>query len=129
MESMNFKFGIFGAEPWSENMREEIERKLNITAVDIYGLSEVMGPGVAIECHEAKQGLHVFEDHFIPEIVDPNTLDPLAPWRHRGIGIYVADQGGVSGYPLSDTGYYLAQSPAVRMWPHPHTNEPGYWSQ
>jgi len=77
MESMNFKFGIFGAEPWSENMREEIERKLNITAVDIYGLSEVMGPGVAIECHEAKQGLHVFEDHFIPEIVDPNTLDPL----------------------------------------------------
>jgi phenylacetate-CoA ligase len=75
--SLNFKFGIFGAEPWSEKMRGEIERKLNLTAVDIYGLSEVMGPGVAIECHEAKKGLHVFEDHFIPEIVDPNTLEPL----------------------------------------------------
>jgi phenylacetate-CoA ligase len=75
--SLNFKFGIFGAEPWSEKMREEIERKLNLTAVDIYGLSEVMGPGVAIECHEAKKGLHVFEDHFIPEIVDPKTLEPL----------------------------------------------------
>jgi phenylacetate-CoA ligase len=75
--SLSFKFGIFGAEPWSEKMREEIERKLNLTAVDIYGLSEVMGPGVAIECHEAKKGLHVFEDHFIPEIVDPKTLEPL----------------------------------------------------
>jgi len=76
-ESLRFKFGIFGAEPWSEKMRGEIERKLNLTAVDIYGLSEVMGPGVAIECHEAKNGLHVFEDHFIAEIVDPETLEPL----------------------------------------------------
>jgi phenylacetate-CoA ligase len=58
-------------------MREEIERKLNLTAVDIYGLSEVMGPGVAIECYEEKKGLHIFEDHFIPEIVDPKTLEPL----------------------------------------------------
>ncbi|MBW2567765.1 MAG: phenylacetate--CoA ligase [Deltaproteobacteria bacterium] len=74
---LKFKFGIFGAEPWSENMRQEIERKLNIIAVDIYGLSEVMGPGVAIECHEAKQGLHIFEDHFIPEVIDPDTGDVL----------------------------------------------------
>ena len=76
-DSLTFKFGIFGAEPWSEKMREEIERKLNLTAVDIYGLSEVMGPGVAIECYEEKKGLHIFEDHFIPEIVDPKTLEPL----------------------------------------------------
>lgn len=76
-KSLKFKFGIFGAEPWSEQMRQEIERKLNLVAVDIYGLSEVMGPGVAIECHEAKKGLHVFEDHFIPEIVDPKTLEPV----------------------------------------------------
>ncbi|MDL2321464.1 phenylacetate--CoA ligase [Desulfosarcina sp. OttesenSCG-928-B08] len=73
----SFKFGIFGAEPWSEQMRREIERKLNIKAMDIYGLSEVMGPGVAIECHEARAGLHIFEDHFIAEIVDPKTLEPL----------------------------------------------------
>jgi phenylacetate-CoA ligase len=69
----HFRFGIFGAEPWSEDMRQEIERKLNLSAIDIYGLSEVIGPGVSIECHEAKKGLHIFEDHFIPEIIDPNT--------------------------------------------------------
>jgi phenylacetate-CoA ligase len=77
-EDLKFKFGIFGAEPWSENMREDIERKLHLTAVDIYGLSEVIGPGVAIECYEAKNGLHIFEDHFIPEIIDPATGEVLA---------------------------------------------------
>ena len=71
--NFNFRAGIFGAEPWSEAMRQEIERKLHLSAVDIYGLSEVMGPGVAIECQEAKNGLHVFEDHFIPEIINPET--------------------------------------------------------
>jgi phenylacetate-CoA ligase len=78
-KDLSFKFGIFGAEPWSENMRQEIERKLNLTAVDIYGLSEVIGPGVAIECHEAKKGLHIFEDHFLPEIIDPATGEVLQP--------------------------------------------------
>ncbi len=82
-DDLNFKFGIFGAEPWSENMREEIESKLNLTAVDIYGLSEVMGPGVAIECHEAKNGLHIFEDHFIAEIIDPETGEVL-PYGETG---------------------------------------------
>jgi phenylacetate-CoA ligase len=81
--NLQFKYGIFGAEPWSENMRREIENKLNITAVDIYGLSEVMGPGVAIECHEAKNGLHIFEDHFIPEIIDPQTGEVL-PYGETG---------------------------------------------
>jgi len=80
---LKFKYGIFGAEPWSETMREEIERKLNLVAVDIYGLSEIMGPGVSIECHEAKKGLHVFEDHFIPEIINPETLEPL-PYGETG---------------------------------------------
>ena len=80
---LSFKFGIFGAEPWSENMRQEIERKLNITAVDIYGLSEVIGPGVAIECHEAKKGLHIFEDHFLAEIIDPATGEVL-PYGKTG---------------------------------------------
>lgn len=76
-KDLKFKYGIFGAEPWSENMRGELERKLYLVAVDIYGLSEVMGPGVAMECHEAKKGLHVFEDHFIPEIIDPDTEEVL----------------------------------------------------
>ncbi len=70
---LKFRAGIFGAEPWSENMRQELEAKLHLSAVDIYGLSEVMGPGVAIECHEAKNGLHIFEDHFIAEVIDPET--------------------------------------------------------
>jgi phenylacetate-CoA ligase len=74
---LKFKAGIFGAEPWSERMRQEIERKLNLKAMDVYGLSEVMGPGVAIECIEAQNGLHVFEDHFIPEIIHPQTGEPL----------------------------------------------------
>jgi phenylacetate-CoA ligase len=82
-KDLKFKYGIFGAEPWSETMRDEIERKLDLIAVDIYGLSEVMGPGVSIECHEAKNGLHIFEDHFIPEIIDPETLEPL-PYGDTG---------------------------------------------
>ncbi|KKM09040.1 phenylacetate--CoA ligase [Clostridiales bacterium PH28_bin88] len=70
------KCGIFGAEPWTENMRREIEKKLGISAVDIYGLSEIIGPGVSIECQH-KAGLHVWEDHFIPEIIDPVTGETL----------------------------------------------------
>ncbi len=80
---LRFKYGIFGAEPWSEKMRDEIQSKLDITAVDIYGLSEVIGPGVAVECHEAQSGLHIFEDHFIPEIIDPETGAVLPP-GHTG---------------------------------------------
>ncbi|MGP8051642.1 MAG: phenylacetate--CoA ligase family protein [Desulfobaccales bacterium] len=68
------RIGIFGAEPWTEGMRQEIEKRLHLDALDIYGLSEILGPGVAIECVEAKSGLHIFEDHFLPEIIDPATL-------------------------------------------------------
>ncbi len=77
IESLKLKAGVFGAEPWTENMRTEIEEKLNIDAVDIYGLSEIMGPGVAVECLEAKKGLHLFEDHFLPEVINPDTLQPV----------------------------------------------------
>ena len=81
-ETLKIKVGIFGAEPWSENIRKEIEKKLKIKAYDIYGLSEIMGPGVAIEC-ECQDGLHVWEDHFIPEIIDPVTLKVL-PYGEQG---------------------------------------------
>lgn len=73
IKNSRLKVGIFGAEPWSEAMRKEIEAKLGLDAIDIYGLSEIMGPGVAIECIEAKNGLHIWEDHFIPEIINPET--------------------------------------------------------
>lgn len=76
--SLKLKVGIFGAEPWSEEMRKEIESKLKIKAIDIYGLSEIVGPGVSCECvHQC--GMHVNEDHFLPEIIDPETLQPVAP--------------------------------------------------
>jgi phenylacetate-CoA ligase len=73
----SLRVGIFGAEPWTEGMREEIEHRMGLTAVDIYGLSEVIGPGVAQECIETKDGLTIWEDHFYPEIVDPATGEPV----------------------------------------------------
>ncbi len=82
LKSMNLKSGCFGAEPWSENMRKEIEAKYGIDAFDIYGLTEITGPGVAFEC-EAKDGLHVNEDLFYPEIIDPESGRPL-PYGEKG---------------------------------------------
>ncbi len=73
----SLKFGIFGAEPWSEEMRKLLEESFNIKACDIYGLSEVMGPGVAMECHESQYGLHIAEDHVIVEVINPDTLEPV----------------------------------------------------
>ncbi|KGP91061.1 phenylacetate--CoA ligase [Pontibacillus chungwhensis BH030062] len=73
----SLKYGIFGAEPWSEEMRRTLEEKFDIKACDIYGLSEVLGPGVAMECHEAQDGLHVAEDHFLVEVIDPETMQPV----------------------------------------------------
>ena len=75
--STSLKVGVFGAEPWTNAMRQEIEGSFNIQAVDIYGLSEVIGPGVAQECVETKDGLHVWEDHFYPEVIDPETGEVL----------------------------------------------------
>lgn len=73
----SLRTGVFGAEPWTEQMRRELEQQLGMDAVDIYGLSEVMGPGVAQECVETKDGLHIWEDHFYPEIIDPMTGEVL----------------------------------------------------
>ncbi len=81
--TFSFRVAVCGAEPWTENMRKEIENKLGLDAVDIYGLSEIIGPGVSVECVEAKNGLHVFEDHFIPEIINPNTGESL-PYGEPG---------------------------------------------
>ncbi len=75
--STSLQVGIFGAEPWTNDMRVELEQRLDLHAVDIYGLSEVMGPGVAMECVDTKDGLHVWEDHFYPEIIDPVTGEVL----------------------------------------------------
>jgi phenylacetate-CoA ligase len=82
IKSLPLKAGIFGAEPWTEAMREQLETKLNIKALDIYGLSEVMGPGVSMEC-QAQNGMHIFEDHFLAETIDPDTGAPL-PYGAKG---------------------------------------------
>ena len=76
--STSLEVGIFGAEPWTDEMRRAVEQRSGIRAVDIYGLSEVMGPGVAQEAGETQDGLHIWEDHFLPEVVDPVTLQPVA---------------------------------------------------
>jgi len=77
-DSIRLRYGIFGAEPWSEAMREKLEAAWGIDACDVYGLSEVIGPGVAAECREGKGALHVFDDHFLPEILDPESDEPTA---------------------------------------------------
>jgi len=92
---LKLRVGIFGAEPWSEAMRGEIEAKLNLDAIDIYGLSEIMGPGVAIECIEAKQGLHIWEDHFIPEIINPETGQRVAEGERGELVITTITKQGI----------------------------------
>lgn len=79
LRQLPLRIGVFGAEPWTEAMRADIEKKLGIDALNVYGLSEIMGPGVAIECVESKCGMHIFEDHFLPEIIDPVTGEQLPP--------------------------------------------------
>jgi phenylacetate-CoA ligase len=95
-ESLKLRVGIFGAEPWSENMRKEIESKLKIKAIDIYGLSEIVGPGVSCEC-EFQAGMHVNEDHFVPEIIHPDTLEPMP---HGEIGELVFTTVTKEGIPI-----------------------------
>jgi phenylacetate-CoA ligase len=79
MRSLKLRVGIFGAEPWSEKMRQEIENVLGIKALNIFGLSEIMGPGVAMECLEGRHGMHIFEDHFLVETINPETGEVLPP--------------------------------------------------
>jgi phenylacetate-CoA ligase len=79
MRALKLRVGIFGAEPWSEKMRQEIEKALGITALNIFGLSEIMGPGVSMECLEGRQGMHIFEDHFLVETINPETGEVLPP--------------------------------------------------
>jgi phenylacetate-CoA ligase len=79
LRKLPMKVGIFGAEPWSDAMRRELETRLGIAAVDLYGLSEIIGPGVACECSAERSGLHGWEDHFLFEVIDPKTLEPVAP--------------------------------------------------
>jgi phenylacetate-CoA ligase len=94
IRDMPLRVGIFGAEPWTESMRQQIEKELGITAIDIYGLSEIIGPGVSAEC-EAKAGLHLMEDHFLPEVIDPETGETLEPGRTGELVITTLTKEGI----------------------------------
>lgn len=95
-EELSLKTGLFGAEPWSEKLRSQIESSLNIKAYDNYGLTELIGPGISFEC-PSRKGLHINEDHFIPEIIDPKTLQPLGPGKE---GELVFTTITKQGFPL-----------------------------
>lgn len=93
-KSLKLEAGVFGAEPWTEAIRDEIEKRFGILAIDIYGLSEIMGPGVASDC-KYKKGLHISEDFFLPEIIDPVTLEPLPYGEEGELVITTIDKDGI----------------------------------
>jgi phenylacetate-CoA ligase len=108
MSSLSLKSAMLGAEPWSESMRREIENKLHLKAYDIYGLTEIIGPGVASEC-EQQDGLHIFEDHFYPEIINPETGEPVKPGEKGELVITTITKEGtpVLRYRTRDITYFL----------------------
>ena len=133
----SLKLGIFGAEPWTNDMRVEMESRLDMHAVDIYGLSEVIGPGVGVECVETKDGLHIWEDHFFPEIIDPITGEVLPDGSYGELVSHLAHQGGDAGGALPDprpdqaaAGHGAAHAPhrkdhrTQRRHDHPAGSEP-----
>lgn len=109
------KVGVFGAEPWTSNMRKELEARWHLKAVDIYGLSEIIGPGVAIECVEGQDGLHLFSDHFYPEIIDPKGDAPVPPGE---VGELVITTLTKEGLPLLR--YRTGDIVSMRTEPCPH---------
>ncbi len=94
-KQFTLRIGVFGAEPWTNNMRKEIEARWNLKAIDIYGLSEIIGPGVAIECCEGQDGLHVFSDHFYPELIEPKGDQPVAPGEAGELVITTLTKEGI----------------------------------
>ena len=115
----SLRIGIFGAEPWTNEMRKQIEQRLALDAIDIYGLSEVMGPGVAQECIETKDGLTIWEDHFYPESHRPGDRPRAARRRAGRTRIHLAHQGSAAGHPLP---HARSHAPAARHGAHhaPH---------
>ena len=120
MDLSNFKLrvGLFGAEPWTEGMRDEIEKLLGIKALDIYGLTESAGPGVAMECLEGREGLHMWEDYFIPEIIDPATGYPVQSDLLSVSIVTRRDNGGTGTMAdaYSTALYVMGETAAVDFW-------------
>ena len=107
---LRLKVGIFGAEPWTVELRRALEDQLGLIALNVYGLSEIVGPGVSAECAEARDGAHIQEDHFLVEVVDPETGEPLPDGARRRAGVHDADQRGAADGPLSHRRHLGARS-------------------
>ena len=116
--ALGVRFGFFGAEPWTEAMRAQLEALWGCAALDFYGLSELIGPGVAVECLEGREGLHVNEDHFLPEVVDPATGASLGSRQGRRAGAHRAHQGSVAHAPLPDGRPHPPRSRALPLRAH-----------
>ena len=123
------RLGIFGAEPWSDAMRRDLEARLGIKAIDIYGLSEIMGPGVASECHVAQSGLHGWEDHFLFEVIDQETLQPAAPRQGRRARHHHAHQGSAADDPLPHARHHAARQRPMRLRAHARAHHAGDGAQ
>ena len=108
LRKLSLRYAACGAEPWSEAMRRDIQAKLGVKAMDTYGLSEIIGPGVANECHEAQDGLHLWEDHFLCEVIDPDTHGAAAAGRGRRACHHDAHQGSAADDPLPHARHHAA---------------------
>ena len=115
VDELALEIGMFGAEPWTDAMRDQLEAELGLTALNVYGLSEIVGPGVSAECPEARDGLHVQEDHFLVEVVDPETGEPVPDGDRRRARVHDADQGGDAAAALPHRRHRVTDPRAVRV--------------
>ena len=122
MKKSSLRVGLFGAEPWSDAMRRDLEERLGLMAVDVYGLSEIMGPGVACECHGVRSGLHGWEDHFLFEVVDPETHAAEADGRSGRTRHHHADQGSAADAALPHARHHAALRRALRLRAQPRAH-------
>ena len=118
IRKLPLRIGIFGAEPWSDAMRRDLEARLGITAVDLYGLSEIIGPGVAVECDVARNGLHGWEDHFLFEVIDPKTLEPVKDGDPGELVITTLTKEALPMVRYRSRDITTADARALRLRPH-----------
>jgi acyl-CoA synthetase (AMP-forming)/AMP-acid ligase II len=122
-KDMKLRTGIFGAEPWSDRTRQRINAALGIDAFDIYGLTELCGPGVSVECPE-HNGLHIWEDHFIVETIDPETNEVL-PDGEEGNGVHAAVENWFAYFAVQNPRHLSYRNRHVPVQTHPFTNDAG----
>ena len=122
-DELALEIGMFGAEPWTEAMRAQLEAELGLRSLNVYGLSEIVGPGVAAECPEARDGLHVQEDHFLVEVIDPETGEPRPRRHRRRARLHDADQGGDAAAALPHRRHRVADPRALRVRAHVRAHE------